>query len=161
MHLHMKELISLELQAITGPEQSSWYSLHGTHHCSHRKSLSAEFIMNCTKAGLPCMHSCMHIHTHTRKQTPSNFPFVHSRNGFRKEWTRLLRAQRENVFHKLTFLFAWRLPCPQALVCDKACAFVMRISHVCCLNEDVQYSRYHGFVKEGYLKGNDDDYFVF
>lgn len=35
-------------------------------HCRSRcKSLSAESQMDCTKADLPCMHSCMHTHRHT------------------------------------------------------------------------------------------------
>lgn len=48
-----------------------------------RKSLSAEFLMNCTKASLLCLHSCMRAHKH--KQTQANFLFVHNRNGFGKE----------------------------------------------------------------------------
>lgn len=57
-----------------------------TRRRSRCKSLSAESQMDCTKADLPCMHSCMHTHrhtfgTHTNGRRPSVFS-VRNRNGF-------------------------------------------------------------------------------
>lgn len=68
------------------------------HNCFLCKSLSAEFLMNCTKASLLCLHSCMRAHKH--KQTQANFLFVHNRNGFGKEWMRLSCTQKGNIMHK-------------------------------------------------------------
>lgn len=121
-----------------------------THHCFHCKSLSAEFLMNCTKASLPYVQACTHTltHMHTKRHTP-HFAFVHNRNGFRKEWMRLVCTQRKFP-PQIDFSFFRNDDRHQALVCDRVCAmikwgfyiFAFEIKpFVSCINEGQLHER--------------------
>ncbi len=109
-----------------------------THHCSHCKSLSAEFLMNCTKAALPCMHSCMHTHIHTQKDK-EQLCFVHSRNYFLERVNEALAHAERKCLPKIDFSsFLMITLSPSTSVWQSVRVYYLRILHFCIPDEDVQ-----------------------